>query len=148
MQSILPEDTAARPSATVRSNVWARSERSASFDEASRITWENLSTIDWMRGRPMSRQACAEPITGPTRLARSRTIAMSPAAWALPAMPNSTAPTSKEIRCEVMSNSLRASPRQVGSQALSGPPSGLWVGALGRGRLRLLAPLHELLEQL
>src|SRR6185436_9027508 len=28
------------------------------------------------------------------------------------------------------------------------PPSGLWGGALWRGRIRLLAPLHELLEQL
>src|SRR5438132_9929461 len=119
MQSILPEVTAARPSVTVRSNVWVRSERSASFDEASRITCENLSTMDWMRGRAMSRQACAEPITGPTRPARSRTIVMSPAACALPAMPKSMAPTSKVIRCEVMANSVRTSPPQVGSQALS-----------------------------
>src|SRR6185369_9642582 len=119
MQSILPALTAARPSATVRSNVWVRSERSASFDEASRITCENLSTMDWMRGRGMSRQACAEPITGPTRLARSRTIVMSPAACALPARPRSRAPTSKVIRCEVMANSLRTSPQQVGSRAFS-----------------------------
>jgi hypothetical protein len=32
---------------------------------------------------------------------------MSPAACALPAMPNSTAPTSKMMRFEVMANSLR-----------------------------------------
>src|SRR6185295_6016083 len=145
MQSILPEVTAARPSATVRSNVWLRSERSASFDEASRITCENLSTMDWMRGRAMSRQACAEPITGPTRLARSRTIVMSPAACALPAMPKSTAPTSKRMRCEVMADSLSAVNRFSG---IVSPPSGLWVGTLWRGRIRLLAPLHELLEQL
>src|SRR5437879_4142344 len=148
MQSILPEATAARPSVTVRSNVWVRSERSASFDEASRITCENLSVMVWLRGRGLSRQACAEPITGPTRPARSRTIMMSPAAWALPAMPKSMAPTSKVIRCEVMANSVRTSPPQVGSQALSALRLDLWVGALWRCRIRLLAPLHELLEQL
>ena len=137
MQSILPEVTAARPSATVRSNVWVRSERSASFDEASRITWENLSTMVWMRGRAMSRQACAEPITGPTRLARSRTIAMSAAAWALPAIPNSMAPTSRVIRCEVMANSVE---NKIAVRRFSGmvsPPSGLCgvvrCGAAGSG---------------
>src|SRR6266545_4597938 len=148
MQSILPEVTAARPSATLRSNVWVRSERSASFDAASRITCENLSTMVWMRGRAMSRQACAEPITGPTRPARSRTIVMSPAACALPAMPKSMAPTSKMIRCGVMANFLENKSAVSRFSGMVSPPSGLWGGALWRGRIRLLAPLHELLEQL
>ena len=50
-QSIRPDVTAVRPSVTLRSNTCVRSERSASFDEASRITSENLSTMAWMRGR-------------------------------------------------------------------------------------------------
>src|SRR5215212_4158815 len=45
-------------------------------------------------------------------------------------------------------NLLRTSQPQVGSQAWSALRSGLWGGALRRGRIRLLAPLHELLEQL
>ena len=73
MQSILPVETALRPSATLRSNCCARSERWASLLAASRITAANFSITDWTRGRVTSGQASAEPITGPTRPARSRT---------------------------------------------------------------------------
>jgi hypothetical protein len=45
LQSICPDVTALRPSATVRSSNCVRSERSASLDEASVITAVNLSTM-------------------------------------------------------------------------------------------------------
>lgn len=57
-------------------------------------------------GGGMSRQACADPITGPTRLARSRTMSSSPAARALPAMPTSRVAANKAMRGEVMPNLL------------------------------------------
>jgi hypothetical protein len=44
-QSILPDMTVARPSATLRSNDCARSDRWASLAEASLITAANFSTI-------------------------------------------------------------------------------------------------------
>jgi len=44
LQSIRPAVTAALPSLTLRSRTWLRSERSASFAEASRITTANFST--------------------------------------------------------------------------------------------------------
>jgi hypothetical protein len=73
LQSVLPDVTALRPSATLRSNSCARSERWASLEAASRINAANFSITDWIRGRVTSGQASAEPITGPTRPARSRT---------------------------------------------------------------------------
>ena len=73
LHSVLPDVTAPRPSATLRSNNCARSDRCASLDAASRITAANFSMTDWMRGRATSGQASAEPIIGPTRPARSRT---------------------------------------------------------------------------
>ena len=51
LQSVLPDVTALRPSATLRSNICARSERWASLDAASRITAANFSITDWIRGR-------------------------------------------------------------------------------------------------
>ena len=81
LQSVLPDVTAPRPSATLRSNSCARSERWASLEAASRITAANFSITSWIRGRVMSGQASAEPITGPTRPARSRTSSiLSPGA--------------------------------------------------------------------
>jgi hypothetical protein len=51
------------------------------LEAASRITAANFSITDWIRGRVMSGQASAEPITGPTRPARSRTSSiLSPGA--------------------------------------------------------------------
>jgi hypothetical protein len=51
------------------------------LDAASRISAANFSITDWIRGRVMSGQASAEPITGPTRPARSRTSSiLSPGA--------------------------------------------------------------------
>ena len=81
LQSICPVVTALRPSATLRSSSRVRSSRSASLDEASLITAANLSTMAWIRGRAMSRQASADPMIGPTRPARSRTTSvLSPGA--------------------------------------------------------------------
>ena len=81
LQSSRPVVTRLRPSATLRSNNCARSERWASLAAASRITAANFSITDWIRGRVTSGQASAEPITGPTRPARSRTSSiLSPGA--------------------------------------------------------------------
>src|SRR5882724_3682926 len=93
----------------------------------------------------MSRQASAEPITGPTRTARSRTMSvLSPAP--AEAVPDSTAATNSHILREVISDSVRSA--RAGSLAFWLPPSGYLVDALWRCRSRLLSPLHELLEQL
>src|SRR5216684_7054802 len=87
LQSIRPDVTAARPSAILRSSSCVRSARSASLAENWVMTAVNLSTMTWIRGRAMSRQANAEPTIGPTRPARSRTTSfLSPgAACAAPA---------------------------------------------------------------
>jgi hypothetical protein len=148
MQSILPEVTAARPSATVRSKVWVRSERSASFDEASRITCENLSTMDWMRGRPMSRQACAEPITGPTRLARSRTIVNVAGGLCAACDTEQHGPNQQDVAVRGHGKLLENKITVSRFSGIVSPPTGLWGSALWRSRIRLLAPLHELFEQL
>jgi hypothetical protein len=67
------------------------------LDEASRITAWNLSAIDWTLGRAMSAHADAEPMIGPTRPARSRTIfALSPAD--APAVQASNAPKKAAIQ--------------------------------------------------
>jgi hypothetical protein len=51
------------------------------LEAASRITAANFSITNWIRGRVMSGQASAEPITGPARPARSRTSSiLSPGA--------------------------------------------------------------------
>src|SRR6186997_2240879 len=63
-------------------------------------------------------------------------------------MPNSTAPSSKAIRCGVMAKLLENKGASSRFPGMSGPPSGLRVGALGRSLVRLLAPLHKLPEQL
>src|SRR3984893_6975838 len=106
LQSILPDVTAPRPSATLRSSNCVRSERSASLDEASVITAVNLSTMTWMRGRAMSRQADAEPTIGPTRPARSRTTSvLSPAA--APAVPVSSAPNKNIVKRAVIAKPPR-----------------------------------------
>ena len=76
LQSICPDVTVARPSATVRSSSCTRSDRSASLDEAAVITVANLLMMTWIRGRAMSWQANAEPMTGPTRPATSRTTSV------------------------------------------------------------------------
>ena len=78
-QSVFPDVTALRPSATLRLSSCVRSSRSASLDAVSLMTAANLSTMAWMRGRAMSVQASAEPTTGPTRPARSRTTSVLPA---------------------------------------------------------------------
>src|SRR4051794_3780499 len=99
-----------------------------------------------MRGRAMSRQASAEPITGPTRIARSRTMSLLPAAPAAD-VPDSTVASSRHILRAVMASSVRAGSGRVGSQAFWFPPSGFRL-ALWRLRCGFLLPLHELVEQL
>ena len=149
MQSSRPAVTVARPSVTLRSNTCVRSERSASFAEASRITTANLSTTAWMRGRAMSRQARAEPITGPTRIARSRTMSvLSPAAGAA----CDTEQHGADQQQDPVGGHGKLRENEIDRKSVLRhcllPPSGCLAGALWRGRIRLLAPLHELIEQL
>src|SRR3954451_9471704 len=93
----------------------------------------------------MSRQARAEPITGPTRTARSRTISvLSPAAAA--DVPDSMAASNSHILREVMASSVRTGSARAGSQAFCFLRLDIWLAALRRCRGRFLSPLHELLE--
>src|SRR5258708_37614097 len=95
----------------------------------------------------MSRQASAEPITGPTRPARSRRMSVLSPALA-EAVLDSTAASSSHILRTVMADSVRTGSARFGSQAFWLPPSGYLVDVLWRCRSRFLSPLHELLEQL